>query len=370
LYPSKHGAGVAADHLESRFETLPELLRRHGYLTAGFGGGMLTSYRFGVGQGFARFHDPDGFESVAAPLTDRALQFLESQRTSPLFLFVNYFDPHFPYAAPASFQQALGAPALREPIEGLPDWPEALSGSSDAWSRIVSGAVPATAEAVGAVRASYLAEVAFMDQEIGRLLAALQSAELFDRALIVVAADHGEFLGEGGFFDHSARLDPELVEVPLIIKWPHQYEGRRVDAVTSLVDLFPTMLRIAGIRPPEQDGIALAPRMSDAVQRRGRILIEEHAADFHHLAAGMKLGDHTYSLLENGFRQILWEDGSECYRLEPSGWQRRTCPPRWPTSREWLREASMLDGAFQPREGRIGLTDHERESLRALGYIR
>ncbi|MCP4660656.1 MAG: sulfatase-like hydrolase/transferase, partial [bacterium] len=47
LYPSKHGAGVAADHLESRFETLPELLRRHGYLTAGFGGGMLTSYRFG-----------------------------------------------------------------------------------------------------------------------------------------------------------------------------------------------------------------------------------------------------------------------------------------------------------------------------------
>ena len=69
------------------------------------------------------------------------------------------------------------------------------------------------------VEAAYLAEVAYLDRLLGNLFDLLEELDLFDRALVIVTSDHGELLGEGGYVSHGARLDPELVEIPLIVKW-------------------------------------------------------------------------------------------------------------------------------------------------------
>lgn len=374
LYPSRHGAGVTGDHLEPGFDTLAEILRRHGYLTAGFAGGILSSWRFGVGQGFASYLDADGFERPADRLTGAALDFLRraivappAGESAPFFLFVNYFDPHFPFRAPAPFAHAFGVPELKQAVDG-DLWRETLDGSAAAWERVVDGEAPAAAAALAALRAAYLAEVAFMDQQVGRLFTELRRWGLWDDALVVVTADHGELLGEGGYFSHSARLDPALVEVPLIVKWPGQREGRRVADLASLVDLFPTVLETTGAPGPRGDGQTLAaPRFR--WWKRRFVIAEEHAAEFHRLSPYMRVAGHLFAFYGRDLRQLSWEGGAACYRREEGGWRAAVCDgSRVAEHREWRRRLER--GRFQPRVDRIGLSRAEREQLASLGYLR
>ena len=95
LYPSEHQAGLSSDHLGSRFTTLVELLHDRGYLTAAFAGGILCSSRFGLGQGFDFYRDPDGFETKGNHLTAQAVRFITNNHAEPFFLFLNYFDRIF-----------------------------------------------------------------------------------------------------------------------------------------------------------------------------------------------------------------------------------------------------------------------------------
>jgi len=109
LYPSRHGAGVSSISLDDRLPTLAEYLSEKGYYTGGFAGGPLTSARRGLGQGFCFYRDPDPGPPSARRLTEGAISFLEQHQQKPIFLFVNYFDPHAPYAAPAPFRDLAGA---------------------------------------------------------------------------------------------------------------------------------------------------------------------------------------------------------------------------------------------------------------------
>ena len=224
LYPYRHGAGVFEDHLGGRFETLAEMLSGAGYFTAGFAGGAMSAAGFGVAQGFDLYLDPDGFQTRGDALMDSVEELLSTDPSGPLFLFVNFFDPHALYEAPPEFEQLFNVDDLARPIQELPVWRGLVQGNLEAWGRLIVGDGQATPEALAYLRASYLAEVAFMDSQIGRLLEALDERGLFDPALIVFVADHGELLGEGGLFSHCCRLDPELVLVPLMIKWPRQKE--------------------------------------------------------------------------------------------------------------------------------------------------
>ena len=83
------------------------LLRARGYLTAGFAGGALSSARYGVAQGFSHYRDPDGFQTKAQQLTSAVIEYLDFAGNAPIFLFVNYFDPHFPYRAPERFRRPI-----------------------------------------------------------------------------------------------------------------------------------------------------------------------------------------------------------------------------------------------------------------------
>lgn len=366
-YPSRHGVGVWSSSVEADEITVARTLRDEGYLAAGFAGGDLSSYRFGVGRFFNRFKDPDRFETRGDHLTDYALELLERFHDEPLFLFLNYFDAHGPYEAPVEFEQRLGVPELAAAVEGQPVWGPLAQRDKAAWGAVGRSDAEPTPEGVAYLRATYLAEVAFMDEQIGRFFAELKARDLYDRALIIVTADHGELLGEGSHFGHSGRLDPELVEVPLIVKWPYQKEGRRVDDLVSGVDIFATILRTLGLEVPANDGTGLDDEALASVERR-QVFMEEHEARVHPLNPNLKIARHLYGVQRLDFRQLVWNGGEDCGRRENGVWQSAPCTSGYQEVLAHLEK--VLDVNRNAKVEDAGVVSREvEESLRALGYL-
>jgi arylsulfatase A-like enzyme len=368
LYPSHHGAGVSEDHLPARFETVAEVLRRRGYLTAGFAGGEMCSTRWGVGQGFSLYRNPDGFETRGDRLTDRALEFLERHHADPFFLFVNYFDPHALYEAPTPYQDRFGVEPLRASLDGEPVWGELAGGSIAAWRAVVSGEAANLSQGVDFLTAAYRAEVAFMDAEFGRLVDGLRRHGVYDSSLIVVVSDHGELLGEGGFFGHCCRLDPELVEVPLLVKWPGQRRSRRVAELVSQVDLFGTLLGSA--EAPRVDGLPLIDGASDAHRVRRTVFLEEHESRIHPLHENMLISRHLFGLQQLTTREVVWDGGNDCSERLDEQWRAAPCSVSWQERMAQLREIAALPlGEITSGEAGV-LSPDERAGLEALGYVR
>lgn len=210
--------------------TLAERFAEAGYDTAAFIAAYPLQRRFGLAQGFARFDDAlpqaDAPAAGALPIfyserdartiTDRALAFWAEPRRAPRFLWAHYFDAHAPYAAPASFGSRPGV-------------------------------------------APYDAEIAYVDAEAGRLIETIRAGS--PGAIIVVVADHGEALGEHGEKTHGVFLYQSTIRVPLLIDAPAKLpRGVRIDSPVSLVDIYPTVLRLAGLdASPKVDGADLVP---------------------------------------------------------------------------------------------------------------
>lgn len=375
LYPTQHGAGVSSDHLESDIATLTERLRDQGYLTAGFAGGPLTGYLFGLAQGFSLYRNPSADETPADQLTDHVQGFLtdyvepvrrHQDAPPPVFLFINYFDPHFPYRAPQLHRDHAAFDDALQDVDAT--WRDLLDGSGQQLMQAVQGDIPFTEASRKALRAAYRAETSFMDQELGRLMVALRNQHLLDNALILITSDHGELLGEGGYFTHNGRLDPELLEIPLILKTPGQKQGSRVDSLVSLVDVFPTLLQQAGLEPGTQDGLSLLTEHRPALLDRPWTLSEEHDTAFHRLPSNMRLDTHVHGLEGATFRRLTWQDTAHCFSGEPGQWQvQAPCQELDPAA--LTLQQRVADQARESSEEHVGLSAEEQQQLRALGYI-
>jgi len=236
LLPPRHGVRInAEDRLESRHVTLAEVARARGYETAAFVSAFVLDARFGLDQGFDLYDDqvdaaegavfPSGLnERPAGRTTDAALAWLRARdRRRPFLAWVHYFDPHAPYAPPEPFATRFAA----SPYDG---------------------------------------EVAFMDAQVGRLLAGLDAAGQRDRTLVIVVGDHGESLGEHGERTHSVFLYRSAARVPLIVSNPRLFPRPAVvdGTVVSLADLAPTVLDLLGVEdPPARDGLSLLATKAD-----------------------------------------------------------------------------------------------------------
>ena len=369
-YPSEHGAGVREPALPPGSDTLAARLRARGYHTAGFAGGAFSSARYGVARGFVHYRDPDGFQTPAHRLTNKAIAHLNAVGDGSLFLFVNYFDPHFPYRAPKRWRERFMPPGAERRLAGLPDWPAVILGDTEAFKRVQRADGPAPEAALDCLRAAYRSEVARMDHELGRLFDELRRLGLYERAFIALLADHGEFLGEQGFYDHSFRLDPELIEIPLLVKWPGQSEPRSVGLPVSQVDLFPTILRLAGVDAPPASGLALQPEARQALAGRPRVLMEEHSLPGVHALGPrrIKLADHLFGLVAGDERLWAWEGGQRCSGRQGELWVDRPCGGAWPETLAAVSGHFTGVGQAVEQPSRA-LDDEEREQLRQLGYV-
>ncbi|MFT7484349.1 MAG: choline-sulfatase [Candidatus Paceibacteria bacterium] len=228
LYPLRHGVrDNGMMQLTPQAETLAERAREAGFQTAAFVSAAVLSASYGLDQGFDVYQDrPRGDKrkrggvagSRSDQVTDSALAWLEGRdRQQPFFLWVHYFDPHFPYDPPQEFLElARGKP--------------------------------------------YLGEVAAMDHDIGRLLDALESEVGLDKMLLAVLADHGEAHNRHGEQSHTAYCYESTMHIPFLLRFPDgRRAGTRSAEMVSVVDIFPTFLVEMGLGSFEQlDGVSLA----------------------------------------------------------------------------------------------------------------
>lgn len=224
----------AGNALPPTIVTLAEALHRRGYATAAFLGAAVLDSRFGLNQGFDTYFDHfdfshqgeaslDRMERPGNQVMDEALRWLKAGPRQPFALWVHLYDPHYPYAPPEPFASRYKA----DPYDG---------------------------------------EIAFADAQVGRLMSRLREMNALRNAMIVLAGDHGEGLGEHGEKTHGFFLYNSTLRVPLLISTPDA-PARVVETETSLIDVMPTILQ--ALRLPIPSTVQGRSLLSEMLGRAG-----------------------------------------------------------------------------------------------------
>lgn len=235
LYPSANGLWHFSDVLSDRQLTLAEILRAQGYITGAFVQNGNAGPFAGLHQGFDSMRTGPEVQGRAEQVTTdpQVLAWLEHHRDRNSFLYLHILDPHAPYDPPEDLRQAeTGTPVEHHPVYD-PEWVDTPT--------------------IEGRRQRYEAEIRHNDRVLAQFFALLEERGLLDNTLIVMTADHGEFLGERGLlgnrlWDHRPPGYPRVTRVPLLLFWPERWpEGRRIAEPVGLVDLAPTLLDLAGV---------------------------------------------------------------------------------------------------------------------------
>jgi arylsulfatase len=371
LYPQQVGIRNNESTLPDSAPTLAKAFRAKGWRTEAVVSNWVLRKDAGLAAGFEHYDDrmpqleasrplP---ERIAADTTDAALDALDRctrDGAEKCFLWVHYQDPHGPYTPPAGrrarhLEREREAPDGRRHLALLPG-PFGLGG-------IPSYQYLDGQHEVAFYRAGYDAEIAYLDEEIGRLLAALPERGLDSSSVVVFTADHGEALGEDDYwFAHGELLSEALVRVPLLIRAPGVPPGERSD-VASLVDLYPTLLALFFGATPD-------PRAP------GRHLLAPDAAESAstpYLAALGASKVPRFGIVDGEFKYVV--------TLEDENWRGRllqrenedvdlTAPaPHIAAALRQKLEAMLARYPASEEDTARDPSDIERARLRALGYI-
>jgi arylsulfatase A-like enzyme len=240
-------------HLAENRWTMAEMLRASGYQTAGIVDSGWLVERFGFPQGFEHYDDAPGQilkidpEGGIRMVSDLSRQWLDTANLEqPFFLFFHVFDVHNPYTPTEGFKGRFRNDAL---------WDEGRTARAHgaincygvipdfvARGEIPEGEIPDHLKTTP-FRSAYDEGVAMVDHELHLFFEHLKSIGVYDRALIIVTADHGETMDETEFYFGHGILDEPVTHVPLLIRLPGgRHGGRRIPEAVQLVDLYPTIL--------------------------------------------------------------------------------------------------------------------------------
>lgn len=207
---------------------------------------------------------PQVYESHINPLyhqsrwiADRMTDLIhESEPEQPFFAWCSFVDPHHPFDPPEPYAGMYGPDGLEKPVcmEGeLLDKPPHFMKARTArgFSNERYDYRKLTRHDWGVVKAAYYGMITQIDDNIGRVLKALEAQGMEKNTLIMFTNDHGELLGDHGLLFKGPFHYDCLIKAPMILKWPGVIpQGSRYTQVTEHVDIMPTLLEYAGIRPP------------------------------------------------------------------------------------------------------------------------
>jgi arylsulfatase A-like enzyme len=379
-YPYRHGVQQLYIQLNEHNMTVAKYMKALGYDTAAFVSSTVMVREFSnFGPGFDVYDDyvdererfRDNYERRAERTLAQAELWLAAHRDRPFFCFIHLIDPHGPYTPPGRFAQAFHSKEA-EPITG---------------DKILQyQRIPGVTNA-NVYRDLYDGEIAYASFELGRFFSFLDTAGLFDPSLIIFNADHGEEMGEHGFwFRHGDDLYEQNLHVPLIIKPPQGdpvARGSRVSAPVSVVDILPTAIEALGRQIPRWiEGQSLMPWVSGP---HGFARPEPHDA-----FAELHLGPRSEFALVRGHRKTLslgdhWlqfdldADPAEAHSLPASerdeaayrdlqawgahalGWKRDFVPTITPLLNQ---RANFVRNRHSTQT-----TDETLRQLRSLGYL-
>ena len=244
-------------------------------------------------------------------IAQRAVQTLGELKDERFFLAVGFWKPHSHFNAPKRYWDLYdrtripfphnSAPPTSVPEIALHDSREILRSFKDR-----PDGKPTLEETI-ALRHGYYANISYMDAQVGKVLNELERLGLSDQTIIVLWSDHGFHLGEHGLWAKTSNFELDA-RVPLIIATPNYDPGQRVDAIAELLDLYPTLADLCGLRPPSNlQGQSLRPILENPKVEGKGFALTQHCRPAYP-PAGEDPDVMGYSLRVDRYRYTEWRD--------------------------------------------------------------
>jgi arylsulfatase A-like enzyme len=381
IHPIGHKVLSNGWRYEGPFPTLAERLREAGYATAGFVSGLPLDAESGMARGFETWRDTRDWRGrrrgkiPGTDVTRAATRWLERGDSEPIFLFLHYYDVHppytradgaeFPFEVDATLRSALQARGVAAaPMDSISYAPVTLDDRE--------------LELLEAINA-YDNEIRHVDSMIQEVLDALAERGMLENTWLVVTSDHGEGLGEHGYYQHGLFLYEEQLHVPLLVRNFGEGEaGRRVASPVSLLDVSATLLDIAGLPPAApRHGESLLPLVGGAPELGERWILAQRrffAQDLVLERGRFAAREPLFAVRSAGSAKLLWSPAGsiELYDLaadpreavdraaERPGERERLLGVLHELRRSYATEAPAPDRNVDPEL---------LEQLRALGYL-
>ena len=322
--------------LDKSHPTIASLTQAAGFSTAAFVGSRVVAKHFGLSHGFDTYDDDMGGETEegklpgvfperrASVVTDRALAWLKQNAQRKFFLWAHYYDPHAPYDPPEPFKHQYA--------QNL-----------------------------------YDGEIAYMDEQVGRLLDGLDQLALTSRTLVIAVGDHGESLGEHGELTHGIFLYDATLHVPLIVAGPDVPRGKVIENQVRSIDLHPTVMEFLHLpASPEAQGVSLWP------------LIEQGT----HVRSDYSYGETLYPRTYMGWSELraMRTDGwkfilaphRELYDLHRDPGELQNLVDRHPEEADQFQRLIWKVAGTQGKTEKVTtvpLDEQTRRELESLGYV-
>lgn len=335
-YPVVHGLrDMGGFSLARNHATIASVVHQAGFKTAAFVGSVVLSKRMGFANGFDVYDDDMGSQKEAGELpgifperragvvTDRALDWLRQNASRKFFLWVHYYDPHSPYDPPQPYKRLY---------------------SKDLYS----------------------GEIAYMDEQVSRLLDGIEQLGLSGRTLIVAIGDHGEGLGEHGELTHGIFLYETTLRVPFIIAGPGVPVLKVIDAQVRSIDVMPTVLAFLNLpASSEVQGVSLWPLIE-----QGRKVRSEYAY-LETIYPRTRMGWSELRGMRAENLKLIVAPHPEFYDLERDPKEARNLIGRYPAEADRLQKQIWAVAGEELGKGKLTASpvDSEtRQELESLGY--
>jgi len=399
LYVSEHGV-YGTRRLAEGVPTIAEVLKRHGYRTAGFVNNSQVGELVGLEKGHERFvevwkgletdsiveraisgllrktKEALGQTDMGAAQTNREFaEWLDAAGgQAPFYAFLHYIEPHNPLNPPQPFRNR----CLKDAPKDV-DMEKIKKIAHNPLVCFIEDLKPTDAE-IAYLTALYDGEIEYTDGKVGEVVELLKQKGLYDDTMIIITADHGEHFGEYGLWSHCASLYREVLRIPLVMKFPKGISARKkVDGYTQLVDIFPTVMEATGVSGKENiktSGVSLVPNGANRYHEyvfaewEGRVpsFIEARAGE----GADLERIKVQMAAIQDKKRKYVWKsDGTEALFDVSDGRETPLDIASEKGARDALRaelmrrKKDLSEGASEER----AMDADIEKNLKSLGYL-
>lgn len=282
LYPHEHQAFSWMDNLSDECLTLAEVFRNRNYATFSIQTNSSITKKHNFKQGF-QYYDEMVLEKGEI-VTSHFNSWIKKHKKKPFFAYLHYMDTHVPYNAPQEFSQ----------IFKLKDNSLFTPGEFQTIDVRLLGEMGLSINNKQSLVNLYDAAIKYFDYNFEKIVDNLKKLGILNKTIIILTSDHGEEFWEHDGFAHGHTVYNELLHVPLIIGYSSHLPGKHIKSHVQLLDLFPTILSLAGIKNDfELRGRDLASAALNNIQINEEIFVE-----------GILFGAEKKGILKDGWKLI------------------------------------------------------------------